>query len=195
MNSGTLSRIDPQTGEVVAKIDVDRGADDIAVDESSGAVWVAGRNFSPADDKPENEKLSRVDPETNRVAARIPIPADAMSDGADGVAVGEGAVWVSSGGKLFKVDPETNEVAGVVSVGASYSQVVFYGGDGIEEQMYGGGGEDVLYGGDGIDTLDGTGDGGQRDKLYCGEGRDYYLADKNDYVDSSCETKGEPIIF
>ena len=51
MNSGTLSRIDPKTGKVVAKIDVDRGADDIAVDESSGAVWVAGRNFSPADDK------------------------------------------------------------------------------------------------------------------------------------------------
>jgi Ca2+-binding RTX toxin-like protein len=95
---------------------------------------------------------------------------------------------------------------------------VLYGGDGNDEQIYGGGGddvlhggdgddgsnegvmsggggEDVLYGGDGIDTLDGTGDGGQRDKLYCGEGRDYYLADKNDYVDSSCETKGEPIIF
>jgi len=27
----------------------------------------------------------------------------------------------------------------------------------------------------------------QRDKVYCGEGRDEYLADKNDFVDSSCE--------
>jgi hypothetical protein len=79
---GTLSRIDPQTGEVVANIDVDRGAGDIAADESSGAVWVAG--VSTSDDERENEKLSRVDPETNRVAAGIPIPADAMSDGADG---------------------------------------------------------------------------------------------------------------
>ena len=26
------------------------------------------------------------------------------------------------------------------------------------------------------------------DKLYCGAGRDKYWADKNDYVDSSCET-------
>jgi hypothetical protein len=79
-------------------------------------VWVA------------NNRLTRVDPETNRVVAEIPIRADSMSDGVDGVAVGEGAVWVSSGGKLVKVDPETNEVAGMVSVGAYYSQLVFYGG-------------------------------------------------------------------
>lgn len=111
-----LKRVDPQTGEVVANIDVQGAPLDIAVDESSGAVWVA------------NNRLTRVDPETNRVAARIPIPADSMSDGVDGVAVGEGAVWVSSGGKLLKVDLETNEVAGMVSVDAYYSQLVFYGG-------------------------------------------------------------------
>jgi hypothetical protein len=48
-------------------------------------------------------------------------------------------------------------------------------------------GEDVLYGGDGSDELDA--ENGQRDKLYCGEGRDEYAADKDDYVDSSCEKK------
>ena len=106
---GTVSRIDPQSGKVVAKIKVGRGVGDIATDESSGAVWVA------------NKRLTRVDPETNRVAE--------MSSRADGgVAVGEGAVWVSSADKLLKVDPETNEVAGIVSVGASYSQLVVYGG-------------------------------------------------------------------
>src|SRR5215212_4198460 len=51
---------------------------------------------------------------------------------------------------------------------------VIYGGEGNEQAMWGGGGEDVLYGGDGNDNLDGTHDGRQRDKLYCGEGRDYY---------------------
>jgi hypothetical protein len=30
---------------------------------------------------------------------------------------------------------------------------------------------------------------GQRDEIYCGEGRDSYWADKSDYVDSSCEKK------
>jgi hypothetical protein len=56
--------------------------------------------------------------------------------------------------------------------------------------MFGGPGEDVIYGGDGNDFLAGSWDRGQRDKLYCGEGMDHYLADKNDYVDSSCEIKG-----
>ena len=46
-------------------------------------------------------------------------------------------------------------------------------------------GEDVLYGGDGNDFI--VADDGQRDKLYCGEGKDIYAADKKDYVDSSCE--------
>jgi hypothetical protein len=31
----------------------------------------------------------------------------------------------------------------------------------------------------------------QRDKVYCGEGRDEYLADENDFVDSSCEKKAK----
>src|SRR5215213_8025970 len=30
---------------------------------------------------------------------------------------------------------------------------------------------------------------GQRDEIYCGEGRDSYWADKSHYVDSSCEKK------
>jgi hypothetical protein len=49
-------------------------------------------------------------------------------------------------------------------------------------------GKDVLYGGDGDDFLDASLDG-QRDKLYCGEGKDEYAADKIDYVSSSCEKK------
>jgi Ca2+-binding RTX toxin-like protein len=90
---------------------------------------------------------------------------------------------------------------------------VIYGGDGNEEEVlgwvgddviYGGDGNDyvaadqgadVAYGGDGNDFLDGTLDHGQRDKLYCGEGRDEYRADKNDYVDS-CEKKlGPPAVM
>jgi uncharacterized protein YceK len=68
---------------------------------------------------------------------------------------------------------------------------VLYGGDG-NDSLSGGAGEDVLYGGDGNDRLEltmGPNDG-QRDKLYCGEGKDEYSADKLDYVDSSCEEEG-----
>jgi hypothetical protein len=67
---------------------------------------------------------------------------------------------------------------------------VYYGGDG-DDSMGAFVGEDVLYGGDGDDVLTAAHSpgqlDGQRDKLYCGEGKDLYYADKNDYVDSSCE--------
>ena len=61
--------------------------------------------------------------------------------------------------------------------------------------MVGFGGKDVIYGGPGDDTeLDVAsagefGNDGQRDKLYCGEGRDTYYAEKIDYVASDCEVK------
>jgi hypothetical protein len=76
---------------------------------------------------------------------------------------------------------------------------VLYGGDGDDTYLIGGKGEDAIYGGDGDDLIDGaTVDlfghvvKKQPDKLYCGEGKDHYIADKLDYVDSSCEVKEPP---
>lgn len=114
---GTLSRIDPQTGEVAAKIDVGGAAMDVAVDEGSGTVWVAAGVYIPEDNSgdssrggSEYNKLSRVDPATNRVVAEIPIAAREPEGGAQSVAVGKGAVWAQGvRGRLFKVDPATNE--------------------------------------------------------------------------------------
>ena len=80
---------------------------------------------------------------------------------------------------------------------------VIHGGPG-DDGSRGMEGEDVIYGGPGNDKLDGGpsdavyggpgellpgGGDGQRDKIYCGEGRDSYWADKEDYVSSSCEVK------
>ena len=64
---------------------------------------------------------------------------------------------------------------------------VVYGGDGDDAVGYQTG-NDVVYGGAGNDNIDSSDDGG--DQIYCGAGRDKYWADtdKNDYVDSSCET-------
>jgi YVTN family beta-propeller protein len=132
---GTVSRIDPQTDEVVAKIKVGRGDVDIAVDESSGAVWVASaylpKNYGGYDNPKysEDRNLTRVDPETNRVVEEIPIEAHSQYGGAGNVAVGEGAVWVlSEDGKLLKVDPATNEIAAMVTVGDWSSHLAVYGG-------------------------------------------------------------------
>src|ERR687897_592648 len=70
---------------------------------------------------------------------------------------------------------------------------VIYGGAG-DDELEGGWGKDVIYGGDGNDLLDGaSNEDGERDELYCGNGKDYYAADKHDYVDSSCEVKRPPL--
>jgi Ca2+-binding RTX toxin-like protein len=62
---------------------------------------------------------------------------------------------------------------------------VIYGGSG-DDGLQGGDGADVFYGGDGSDDVF-EGRDRQQDKLYCGEGKDRYYAEKIDYVDSSCE--------
>jgi Ca2+-binding RTX toxin-like protein len=80
---------------------------------------------------------------------------------------------------------------------------VIYAGPGNDSFLDGSEGEDVIYGGDGNDSLSGlhsrylhflhpSGLHAQRDELYCGKGQDSYLADKLDYVDSSCEKKKRP---
>ena len=131
---GTLSRIDPETDRVTAKIEISAGvANDVEVDERSGAVWVAshgspesGAGLSQEDYEKgvrtapdEGAKLVGVDPRTNRVAAEILIEAEAIEGGASGVAVGEdGAVWATSvNGRLLRVDPETDEVVGRLELG------------------------------------------------------------------------------
>jgi hypothetical protein len=58
-------------------------------------------------------------------------------------------------------------------------------GLGAGDFILGGAGNDVIYGGDGNDQIGAV--DGQRDKLYCGKGKDEYNAEKIDYVDSSCE--------
>jgi Ca2+-binding RTX toxin-like protein len=71
-------------------------------------------------------------------------------------------------------------VKSVRTIGQRRSQFLLFGVEG----------EDVLYGGDGDDYLDGRDRGvkdNQRDELYCGAGRDQYIAGSRDYVSSSCE--------
>ena len=122
---GTLSRIDPRTGEVTAKIEVGRGAADVAADGGSGDVWVACYGGA----EPEHNQLSRVDPEANRVVAQIPIVEPAQYGGPQGVAMGEGAVWAQGArGGLFKVDPATNEVVAERDLGGYSSDLAVYGG-------------------------------------------------------------------
>jgi YVTN family beta-propeller protein len=112
IDTNTVSRIDPNTNSVIAKIGPfpDRGA---TVAAGDGMVWVAAGGNT----------VARIDPTTNAVTATIDIgrvPSE--------IAVGGGAVFTSSGGDgvVTRIDPTTNTVtwavpafsAGSIRVGA-----------------------------------------------------------------------------
>ena len=78
------------------------------------AVWVL---------TPANNSLVRVDPATGRVAARVLLPRTSRQRPHQ-VAVGEGAVWVTSAGAragtvnlLWRVNPASNQVTGTLDLG------------------------------------------------------------------------------
>jgi serine/threonine protein kinase len=115
-----VTRIDPSREEVSGKpIKVEIGADNIEVGE--GAVWVA-----------DNTQVTRIDPEENRVVAKVPI-----EGGFDGMAVGEGYVWVTGDSitpALTRIDAETNKPVPTGDVALEGTIVAGYGyGWGFEE--------------------------------------------------------------
>ncbi len=87
-----IYRIDPATSRIVAKIPVTAGVNTLA----AGAEGVWFLNSSDLD-------VTRIDPATNRVADRVRVGRDAMT----GIAVGGGAVWVTSPdvGRLWRIEP------------------------------------------------------------------------------------------
>jgi TolB protein len=107
--AGEIVRLDPATGEVLARIPLDQ-VGPLAVGE--GSVWVA--NY-PRDEAPAT--LLRIDPTTNSVSDVIDLPLlayeVAKGDRAflpNDVAVGFGRVWVSTArGTVVSIDPGTGE--------------------------------------------------------------------------------------
>ena len=77
---GTVSRVDPESGVVVQRIDVGRDPSGIAV--GLGAVWVANSL---------DGTVSRIDPESNRLVQTVAVGVTPTA-----LAVGAGAVWVTS---------------------------------------------------------------------------------------------------
>ncbi len=77
---GTVTRLDPSTGDVIDVIDVSDGADAIAV--GAGSVWVTSVAEST---------LSRIDPTTNEVVDTVTVGGSPVD-----VAVGDDSVWVAN---------------------------------------------------------------------------------------------------
>jgi virginiamycin B lyase len=102
-DSGTLSRIDPITGEISANIQVNAASHAALV--AFGSVWVTSTAAG---------SVLRVDARNNTVTAEIPVHTAPRFLAAD-----EGSVWVVSqkDGSLARIDPLTNKVAATINVG------------------------------------------------------------------------------
>lgn len=116
---GSVSRIDPTSGQVTATIPV--GGSPFGIAAGFGSIWVANE---------DDGKVARIDPATNQVVATVQTQLNA-----EGVAVGAGSVWVSNfgitdqaGGMVSRIDPTTNAVVAVVPVGTNPGFVSFGGG-------------------------------------------------------------------
>ena len=106
----TISRIDPRTGRVTARIrPVETGQSDGGIGIGEGSVWVAG----PVQGSP----LTRIDPTRNRVLARVAVPKFRSS----GIALGGGSIWVADPGadQVWRIDPRRNIAVATVKVGVA----------------------------------------------------------------------------
>lgn len=115
-DGGTLARIDPETKQVIANIQLPKEPHRVAVGE--GAVWIGNWH---------DNSISRIDPRTNQVVGE-PIP---IGYHAGNIAAGYGNVWVTSDYRgmsafpapfpghvvLIRIDPETNEVVDTIPLG------------------------------------------------------------------------------
>jgi DNA-binding SARP family transcriptional activator/ABC-type branched-subunit amino acid transport system substrate-binding protein len=114
---GSIARIDPATGSVIARIP-STGATTIAVGDAG--VWfvtISGRG--PA--------VERVDPRTNRVAQRIPVQTSALV----GIAVGAGSIWATdpSSGVIWRIQPGPPLAEQTIPGGLGVTQIAFGAGD------------------------------------------------------------------
>jgi PQQ-like domain len=98
---GIVSRLDPASGDVRARIHVGKGPQAAATGD--GALWILnGRGIGASD------TLDRIDMQTNKVVASIGVP-----HWSSAVACGRSYCWVvsapkSAGGVVTRIDPRTN---------------------------------------------------------------------------------------
>jgi virginiamycin B lyase len=104
--AGVLSRIDPATNQVVAKINV--APNSFAAVFGFGSVWITNTG-APRTSAPGG--VQRIDPNTNRVVATIPVGPTPRF-----LAAGEGGVWTlnQADGTVSRIDPAANAVVATI---------------------------------------------------------------------------------
>lgn len=114
------SGLEPGRSVVEAQLRLDPGLTDVAV--GTEGVWVTG-----------GQGVTRIDPATNQVLARIPVPGTGDHSR---IAIGEGSVWVTapelrgdgSRGNLVRINPATSEVEATFHIGGPITGLGIGGG-------------------------------------------------------------------
>jgi hypothetical protein len=116
-----VSRIDPARNEVVAEVRLNGDVGDVAA--GAGAVWAPSSTRA-------GPRLTRIDARKDKVVATLPL---ARSGDPTGLAVGEGAVWVSVSfdpwtGEVIRIDPQTNEIVARISTRGYAGEMLAHAG-------------------------------------------------------------------
>lgn len=101
----TLVRADAATGAIQATIQAGPADSEGGIATGAGSVWLVTSKAS---------ELDRIDPATDRVVAKITIPAGSVNP-----VFANDSIWVSSneGNALIRVNPATNSVASSTPIG------------------------------------------------------------------------------
>ena len=131
----SVSRIDVKTRTAKGAIAMDEAPSGLAADAE--AVWVVS-----AIPRRSLAVVRRIDPSFDAVDMTMNVrsPVGGIEGGASGaVAVGEGGVWVASGGvgHVVRIDPDRNEVVATIDVGVLPTGVAVGGGAGWVTDVYG----------------------------------------------------------
>jgi branched-chain amino acid transport system substrate-binding protein len=110
----SVSRVDPTSGDVVARVPVSAGS---AITADQNDVWLVGDGFT---------SVVRINPKTNRPSKPIEVGANFLAD----IALGAGSVWVSApeNGVVWRIDPAPRPIMRTVSVGRGATSIAFADG-------------------------------------------------------------------
>jgi branched-chain amino acid transport system substrate-binding protein len=119
----TVSRIDPETGEVTKTFRTRGVPSELAV--GAGALWVGtagGVELDPGSNA--TVRVSRLDPDSGRVTRTVRLRGDEgvffPVAGAPRIAVGAGAVWAANpDGSVSRIDAETGRIVATIEVDGS----------------------------------------------------------------------------